>query len=114
MIMYKIDIKNRPFDIQLFISETEFDRSMLYISHGARGIKTITFPNTVVANAEYAFAHTPVQSVILNDELEQIESGTFLDSKIKRIVIPKRVAEIDGSAFEDCKNLREIVFEEGN
>ena len=42
-----------------------------------------------------------MQSVVLNVGLETIGFGTFRNSKIKKIVIPKTVTEIDGRAFED-------------
>ena len=29
-----------------------------------------------------------------------------------RVVIPKSVAKIENSAFENCENLKEVVFEE--
>ena len=31
-----------------------------------------------------------------------------------RVFIPKSVTKIEDSAFEDCKNLKEVVFEEGS
>lgn len=54
----------------------------------------------------------PVRSVVLNGGLETIGFGTFRNSKIKKIVIPKTVTEIDGRAFEDCASLGGVVFEE--
>ena len=55
-----------------------------------------------------------VQSVVLNEGLKTIGSETFRSSKIKRIVISKSVTKIDKCAFENCKNLKEVVFEGGS
>ena len=64
--------------IQLFVSETEFDRSMSRIVRGSRGSKTITFPSTARSVLECAFQGTPLRSVILNEglrELGELESN---------------------------------------
>ena len=45
--MYRINKYTRRSDIQLFVSEMEFDRSMSRLTRGAEDIRTIIFPNTV-------------------------------------------------------------------
>ena len=46
--------------------------------------------------------------------MKTIASEVFLNSKIKRITIPKNVTKIEHSTFHDCKNLKQIMFEEGS
>ena len=46
--------------------------------------------------------------------LERIGKGCFCKSGIERIVIPKGVEEIQRSAFRECENLKEVVFEAGS
>ena len=46
--------------------------------------------------------------------LGKIGKGSFWESGIKRIVIPKGVEEIQRSAFEHCRNLKEVVFVAGS
>ena len=43
--------------------------------------------------------------------LEKIGSNCFSWSKIKNIVVPKSVKEVQNGAFFECQNLREVVFE---
>ena len=46
-VMYKIDRWDEQSDIQLFVSETEFDRSISYLVNGAESTRTVIFPSTV-------------------------------------------------------------------
>ena len=43
--------------------------------------------------------------------LEKIGKGSFWESGIERIVIPRGVEEIPFGAFELCKSLKEVIFE---
>ena len=46
-IVYTIDKERRLSGIQIFVSESEFDRSVSAISGGAQKARTIAFPSTV-------------------------------------------------------------------
>ena len=46
--------------------------------------------------------------------LERIGAGSFYNTKIDRMVIPKGVAEIREWTFSWCRNLKEVVLEEGS
>ena len=83
---------------------------MSQIVEGAKDTKTIIFPSAVRDYLKDAFLHMSVQSVVLNEGLKTIGSETFRSSRIKRIVISKSVTKIDKCAFENCKNLKQIVF----
>ena len=47
MVMYKIDKWSKRPNVQVFVSETEFDRRASYLARGANGTRTFTFPSTV-------------------------------------------------------------------
>ena len=47
-------------------------------------------------------------------QLATIGSNSFSDTGIERIVIPKSVEVIQEYAFDGCRNLKEVVFEEGS
>ena len=117
MVMYKmrkwLTWPMQP-QIQLFVSEMEFNRSMSQLVKGARETKTVVFPNTVRENSERTFSYSALQSVILNDGLETIGPNIFCSSKIKKIIVPKNVTEIEDWAFHGCENLKQVVFEEGS
>ena len=46
--------------------------------------------------------------------LKAIGLRSFCNAGIERIAIPESVEEISENAFEECENLREVVFEEGS
>ena len=48
------------------------------------------------------------------DGTEVICKQCYKEKAIERVFIPKSVREIQDSAFEDCKSLREVIFEEGS
>ena len=50
----------------------------------------------------------------IGSQLEKIGPGCFRRTRMKRIAIPKGVEEIPNRAFDGCKSLREVVFEEGS
>lgn len=47
-------------------------------------------------------------------KLEVIAAGCFYNTGIEGIVVPKSVTLISKCAFQDCKKLAEVVFEEGS
>ena len=48
------------------------------------------------------------------DGTEVICKQCYKEKAIERVFIPKGVKEIQDGAFEDCENLREVIFEDGN
>jgi len=59
----------------------------------ADNLETLTLPDTLVKIGSNTFTHTP---------------------KLKEIVIPASVEEIDENAFRGCSNLRSVRFEKGS
>ena len=53
-------------------------------------------------------------ALVVPDGTEVIKNGEYSGKDYERVFIPKSVTEIEESAFEDCENLREVVFEEGS
>ena len=49
-----------------------------------------------------------------DSRLEKIGPGSFSNTGIEKITVPKNVAEIEEGAFYQCEELREVVFEEGS
>ena len=110
MIRYKIDRMAELSEIQLFVLKAEFDRTMSRFVKGTKDTKAILFPSSVREISEDAFSDTFVQLVVLNEVLEKFRSGAFRNSKIKKVTVPKGVTKIEDHAFENCKNLKQIVF----
>lgn len=53
-------------------------------------------------------------SLVVPDGTEVIGWSQYKGKAYERVFIPKSVTEIKASAFEDCKNLREVVIEAGS
>ena len=50
--------------------------------------------------------------LVVPDGTEVICEGCYKGKDMERVFVPKSVRETQDSAFEDCKNLREVIFEE--
>ena len=62
-----------------------------------------------------SFHYAPdIEEVTLSLGLELIDSTTFQNTKIREIVIPKSVKNIGSRTFKNCKDLKLIVFENGD
>lgn len=74
-------------------------------------VTSLTLPNTMYAVQSTAITHMAgLKSVNLNDELEVICYGNFVDCpELTSLTIPAGVRVIEGS-FMFCDNLREIYF----
>lgn len=61
-----------------------------------------------------AFYGTTPKSIKLSNNLKEISNAAFRGTPITEIVIPASVKVIQGSVFQDCKNLAKVVFESDN
>ncbi|MCZ2781733.1 leucine-rich repeat domain-containing protein, partial [Metamycoplasma hominis] len=74
----------------------------------------VTIPGSVKEIGESAFFGCEnLKEVILNEGLEKIGAGVFLNTNIESITIPGSVKEIGESAFFGCENLKEVILNEG-
>ena len=101
----------------------------VYAFKNARGIESVTLPDSVTTIMMDAFAYclnlkeihlgsglqeisayvfkncTALTTVVLPDTLESIDTGAFEDSGITDIIIPKSVSYMGGHIFRGCQNL---------
>ena len=119
-VEFYISRRYRACWIQLFVSETEFDRSMSQVVKGSRGSKTITFPSTARSVLECAFQGTPLRSAVLNEGLRELGSlgddrfplrgMAFSGTQIRKIVLPATLRVLGRSALQGCERLRSVTF----
>lgn len=57
------------------------------------------------------FYGTTIKSVKLPNTLTELSNAAFRGTPITEIVIPASVKKVQGSVFQDCKNLAKVVFE---
>ena len=110
-IMYRVHQSNRS--LRLFVSQTEFDRSMSQIARAAKDIRTVISPSTVRKILDGAFEGTRLRSVILNEGLERLGGlvnknkkfyiGVFSMTQIKYIVLPSTLKVLEYYTFYNCQ-----------
>ena len=105
---------------KLFISKVEFSRDMREIIESEDTIRTIIFPKTVRTVKQKAFfKNHKLVSTVANEGLETLGtdeykddggmgSGVFENSGLKRIKLSSTIKRIEYSAFENCKDLKNI------
>ena len=80
---------------------------------GSEKLKSITFADEITNIPAGLFAGcTGIESIEIPDTVTKILSAAFADSSIKSVKIGSGLTEINGSAFDGCKNLAEINLPE--
>lgn len=124
-IVYKRHEKDSQSRIQLFVSESEFDRSISLFAKAAEGIKLVTTPSTVKETRYDTFVENwELKSVVLNEGLERLgelegndqnkPEGMFGNTKIKRITLPSTLQILGDNAFCQCAELKCVNFRNGS
>lgn len=94
-------------------SGTQYDREMSEVLDGDHGARTALFPATVREVAVHAFGGArALRSVILNAGLEKIGPTAFMDTGLTRVSVPESVAQIGDMAFQQCRALKSVVFQD--
>lgn len=75
-------------------------------------LKQVIFKGTDVAIGEGCFAFCEVlNDIVLPKCVKSIGRSAFTHSAIESITIPKSLMVLDGSVFNSCKRLKQVVFE---
>ena len=60
---------------------------------------------------DHVFAGSGIEEIILPEGLEYIFEETFIFcTKLKKVVIPHSVKDVEYGAFDNCPNLKELVY----
>lgn len=95
------------------LKEPAYNRSktILYCYPCTATAPVFTVPDHVKRINDGAFLGNPhLQQVNLPAGLTTLETRTFLDTAIRRVVVPSSVKRIQARAFWNCKNLEEVVI----
>lgn len=124
-----LDIMNAVNHLSIsFINNINYDKCLT-----AFNCDTILLPSNIYSISDYLFHRAPIkcfeiesespikiipkgcffdctglESIILSDGIEEIQSSAFVNTSIKQITIPASVVKLNASAFAGCENLREI------
>ena len=99
---------------QSLVSSTTWPSGVTTISPGAfqdcEMLKSFAVPEGVRRVGAEAFAGSGLESVTLASTLEEIEYYAFQDTPIAEIIFPASLQKIGSDAFQDCMNLKKVVF----
>ena len=92
----------------------EVIRNDIYLHYLGKA-DSVVIPNGIKKIGYNAFQNTPhVKEVVLPNGVEYLYGHSFACTAIGKIAIPATVKAFDGSVFKNCKNLIEVIFENGN
>ncbi len=78
------------------------------------GLESVSIPGTIQDIGEAAFAWSALARLELNEGIIAIEGGAFRDcDNLKEVTIPDSVKAIGAFAFYDCSNLNTVVIGDG-
>lgn len=84
------------------------------IYYCSRNAKTVRLPNHVKTIHSYSFQHSRLESVVIPDNVTEIQPYAFFWSiYLKDVILPKHLEVIRQGAFEGCTELQRIVIPEG-
>lgn len=68
-------------------------------------LKTIVLPDSLIEVGENAFEESGIEEIIWGTGIKSIRDRAFAQSKLKRVVLPKSVAEIGTEIFGGCPEI---------
>lgn len=78
------------------------------------GVTEITIPQSVCIIGEGAFADFDIKEIKIPAGVTKISANMFASSGIEKITVGKQIVEIGEGAFEGCKKLTTVIFEENS
>lgn len=95
----------------------ELPDSVIKIEGGAfsgSGIKKFVLPKTMTTVPYSLFDGSALTEIILHDNVRYFDEAVFAGSKLTEVKIPKLIKSLGnwyGGEFEDCMDLKKVIFE---
>ena len=84
------------------------EKTLIFYPRGRKG-KTYTIPEGTRGIAEAAFSHSGLTEITIPGTVRKIGLNAFVScKKLKKMVIPEGVEELDDLVFQDCASLTEV------
>lgn len=87
-------------------------RHILYIGSGTYGcLEELIIPEGVIGILENAFfLNTNIKKIVIPNSVTEIGDFAFFKTSIEEIVIPSGVTKIENRTFGKCKNLKKVIL----
>lgn len=82
--------------------------------YDSTNVETIILPNTLQTIPDEVFYNSVVKEVYFNDGLQTIGASAFASTELTAIHIPRSVTTIGNCAFDECKKITSITFDDGS
>jgi uncharacterized repeat protein (TIGR02543 family) len=81
-------------------------------SIASSGISELNFEkgSKLTSIGKFAFRNTPIDTLVLPENLKEIGDNAFSKTNISEVVIPSKVTTIGDNAFGDCKFLTKVTL----
>ena len=96
---------NAKYECDLSIPDYMFEKSSLEFFEYDKNADIVSIGTS-------AFDGTKLKSFEFSENIQIVNNTAFHDTKLESIVIPKTIRQIHDSAFYNCKNLKEVFFED--
>lgn len=111
-------ISNYAFQNAKFLSEVQFPEGLESVGtsafNGVNQLKEVAFPNSLKDIGVFAFSDTGIESVVLGNQIEQVQDWAFaFSSQLKSVAILDSNTTIGSFAFTDSPQLTTVVLGEG-
>lgn len=83
-----------------------------YTFYDCANLKKVTLSNKLKTIGESAFSRSGLETVNIPSSVTNIESGAFLGTNLKKVVIPYGIKAISSYTFDSCKKLTDVVIPE--
>lgn len=115
LMQITVDENNHYFTVDEYGALYTADNLLLIQFPAGKNIETYTVSSETKRIANYAFAYSQIENIILNDGLESIGICAFMScSEMESIVIPDSVNWIENQAFAWCDNLKSVDLGNAN
>lgn len=109
LIEIKVDEKNETYTSVNGVLYTKDKKTLVFCPIGITG--DFKLLDSVEKVEEYAFFRSRITSIDLN-LVQNLAIGSFSESSIETVSIPKTVVILNNASFQYCKSLTTVIFEE--
>lgn len=111
LILYERDGSSKMRVSRPFVSGAKFDRDVRTLVGGSQGLRTMTFPGTLLAVQDQALSETnSLRAIRQNEGLITIGTSAFEKCGLRSVLLASTLEEIGGYTFNGCNSIKSMRF----